>query len=441
MSTMSARSTEVGEKPLRRAILSRGMSFWAAAAVAFLAFSTNAAASPLYRVYQLQFRFSATTLTLLFTVYVAVLLATLVFLGSASDYLGRRPVLLAGLAVGAVACGLFLLAHGVGLLFAARALQGVAVGLISGTASAALLDLRPESSITPVVSSAAPTGGQALGAIGASALAQYAPAPTHLVWWLLIAAFIIGIVAVLGMPEPGTVRPGVVSSLRPHVNVPLGARGAFTVALPALVGVWALAGLYLSLGPSLASQLLHSKNLLWGGVLIFLLTGLGAAASAGLARKNPPGVMLGGCVTLIAGALLTFASIETSTPAVLFVGTAVAGLGFGSAFVGAYRATVATAASDERAGLITAIYIVSYLATGIPAVIGGLATSHFGLHKTALVYDMAVAVLAAAAVSLLIRQMASGRAPRVTHHPDVPPGPGTVPPCPPTSPRLGEASA
>src|SRR5204863_767657 len=102
-----------------------------------------------------------------------------------------------GSGFGAVACGLFVLAHGVRLLFAGRALQGVAVGLISGTASAALLDLRPESAITPVVSSAAPTGGQALGAIGASALAQYALAPTHLVWWLLIAAFIIGIVTVL----------------------------------------------------------------------------------------------------------------------------------------------------------------------------------------------------------------------------------------------------
>ena len=188
-----------------------------------------------------------------------------------------------------------------------------------------------------------------------------------------------------------------------------GASGAFAAALPALVGVWALAGLYLSLGPSLASQLLHSKNLLWGGVLIFLLTGLGAAASAALARKSPSGVMLGGCITLIVGALLTFVSIETGTSAVLFLGTAVAGLGFGSAFVGAYRATVARAASDERAGLITAIYIVSYLATGLPAVIGGIGTSHFGLHRTALVYSVAVAVLAAAAVSLLIRQMASGR--------------------------------
>ena len=79
--------------------------------------------------------------------------------------------------------------------------------------------------------------------------------------------------------------------------------------------------------------------------------------------------------------------------------------------------------------------------TGIPAVIGGIATSQFGLHKTALVYSVSVAVLAAAAVGLLIRQMASGRARGVTHHPNVPPGPGTVPPCPPTSPRLGEATA
>jgi MFS family permease len=138
---------------------------------------------------------------------------------------------------------------------------------------------------------------------------------------------------------------------------------------------------------------------------------------------------------------VTFASIETGAAPLLFVGAAVAGLGFGSAFVGAYRATVARAASDDRAGLITAIYVVSYLATGIPAVIGGIGTSHFGLRPTALVYSMAVAVLAAAAVSFLIRQMAGGRARREAHHPDPPPGPGTVPPCPPTSPRHAEASA
>src|SRR3954463_2003187 len=439
---MSAPPTVANHKPSRRATLSPRVSFWAAATFAFLAFAAGAAASPLYRVYEEKFNFAPTTLTLLFTVYIVVLLATLLLFGSVSDYTGRRVVMIAGLALGAAGCGLFLLAHGVGVLFAARALQGVAVGLISGAASAALFDLRPNGVAAPVVSSAAPTGGQALGAIGASVLAQYAPAPTHLIWWLLLGAFSTGVVAVLAMPEPGTARPGVVSSLRPHVRVPQAARGAFATAVPALVGIWALAGFYLSLGSSLAAQLLHSMNLLWGGILIFLLTGLAAAASTLLARKNPSAVMLGGCLVLIVGALMTFASIETGTSAVLFVGTAIAGLGFGPAFMGAYRVTVAAAASLDRTGLITAIYIVSYLATGIPAVLAGIATSHYGLRTPAFVFWVGVAVLGAVAVSrLLARQTAVGGGEHGTRHADAPPGPGTVPPCAPLRPRPGQANA
>src|SRR3954464_9839291 len=367
------------------------MSFRVAAAIAFLVFAANAAVSPLYRIYQAQLGFSAATLTLLFAVYIAVLLLTLLFFGSVSDYTGRRPVMLAGLTGGGAACGLFLAAPSLELLFAARALQGVAAGLLAGTASAALHDLRPDSRATPIVSSAAPTGGQALGAIGASALAQYAFAPTHLIWWLILAAFVIGIVTVMLMPEPGTVSPGMASSLRLKVSVPRAARGAFVAALPALVGTWALAGVYLSLGPSLAAQLLHSKNLVWGGILIFLLTGLGAAASVVLAKRDPAAVMLGGCLALIVGALVTLVSIQTGTPVALFVGTMVAGLGLGPAFMGAYRSTIALAPSDHRVRLIAAIYIVSYLATGIPVGTGGIAASHSGLHCTALVFRGVVA--------------------------------------------------
>jgi len=418
------------------------MSFRAAAAIAFLVFAANAAVSPLYRIYQVQFGFSTTTLTLLFAAYIVVLLLTLLFLGSVSDYVGRRPVMLAGLIVGATACGLFLSAQALGLLFAARALQGVAAGLLSGTASATLHDLRPDGRATPVVSSAAPTGGQALGAIGASVLAQYAFAPTRLVWWLILAAFVIGIVTVVLMPEPGTVGRGVASSLRLKVSVPRAARGEFIAALPALVGTWALAGAYLSLGPSLAAELLHSKNLVWGGILIFLLTGLGASASAVLSKRDPARVVVGGCVALIVGSLVTLASIQTETPVALFIGTIIAGLGLGPAFMGAYRSTIALAAPDDRVGLIAAIYIVSYLATGIPAVIGGVATSHYGLHSTALVYLAAVAGLAIVAVILLLRRlMATQATARAIDHPDAPPGLGTVPPCPPIRPRPAEAKA
>src|ERR1051325_2590712 len=120
---MSAPSTVAKEKPSRRVTLSRRASFWAVAALAFLAFAASTAASPLYRVYEHKFNFAPTTLTLLFAVYIVVLLATLLLFGSVSDYTGRRMVMLAGLASGAAGCALFLIAHGIGLLFAARVLQ------------------------------------------------------------------------------------------------------------------------------------------------------------------------------------------------------------------------------------------------------------------------------------------------------------------------------
>ena len=424
-----------GNSPSRRPALSKALSFWVTAATAFLAFAANAAASPLYRVYQVRFGFSATTLTLLFAVYIVVLLGTLLAFGSLSDYLGRRPVILAGLALGALSCGLFLLTQGEGTLFVARAVQGAAVGLISGAASAALLDLRPAGTATPLVSSVAPSGGQALGALGASVLAQYAPAPTRLVWWLLFAAFVIGGLTVAAMPEPGMRRGGAVHSLRPHVGVPRVAISAFVGAIPCLLALWALAGFFLSLGPSLTASLLHSDNLVWGGVVILLFTGLGAAASATLGKDDPSRVMFGGCLVLVTGALVTFLAIETATSVTLLIGTSVAGAGFGPAFTGAYRSVVAQAPADDRAGLITAIYIVSYLATGIPAVIGGVATANYGLNDTAAGYSLAVALLAAAAAVVLVNRIrTAGRAEkavRSTRTPAPPPGPGTVPPCPP----------
>jgi MFS family permease len=96
----------------------------------------SAAPTPLYRVDQAQWGFSAATLTAVFAICVLFVLATLLTIGSLSDHIGRRPLILAAIAVDVAACVLFLLAHVPGLLFAARALQGIAVGAMSNTRSA-----------------------------------------------------------------------------------------------------------------------------------------------------------------------------------------------------------------------------------------------------------------------------------------------------------------
>ena len=376
-------------------------AFWLVAGVLCLLFFAAGAPSPLYGIYRAELRFSATTLTAVFAIYAFVLLLTLLVFGSVSDYLGRRRVILAALTVTAGACAVFLAAHSVGLLFAARALQGVAVGTATGALGAALIDLQPEGSgLAPLITTAAPLLGLGAGALGTGALAQYGPAPTRLVWWLLLGASVAAAAGILAMP--GTRRPGVLASLRPRVSVPRQARGTFAIAGLCLIAVWALSGLYQSLGPSLAAQVTGSRDLLWGGLMIFLLTGIAAAAAAAFRGLTPRTAMLAGCLVLLAGLAVTFAAIAATTAAAFLAGTAVAGVGIGLALLGVNRTLIALAAPRQRAGLIAAIFIISFLGLSIPALIAGVATAHVGLHRTALAYCAAIAALVAVAAGTLI---------------------------------------
>ena len=391
--------TTAGGGHARGLALPRAAGFWLVAGVLFLLLFASAAASPLYRVYQAQWGFSAATLTAVFAVYVLVLLLTLLIFGSLSDYLGRRRVISVALAAGAGACGLFLAAHGAGLLFAARALQGAAVGAATSAAGAALIDLQPARSARgPVVTSAAVLLGLGAGGLGTSALAQYAPAPTHLIWWLLLGACAAAALAVLAIPQTTPPRAGALATLRPRVAVPRQARQTLAVALPVMIAAPALNGFYLSLGPSLAAQVLRSPDLVWGGLVIFLVAGTGAAATVAFRTARPPAAMLAGCLALLAGAVITLTAIDTASAAAFLAGTAVAGAGVGTGFfAGAYRVLIALASPGQRAGLVAAIWVIFYLAFSIPVVAAGVATTHFGLHHTAEAYSTALAILAAAA--------------------------------------------
>jgi hypothetical protein len=219
-----------------------------------------------------------------------------------------------------------------------------------------LIELQPDGSgLAPLVTSAGANAGLAVASPPTAALVQYGPVPTHLIWWLLLGTCVAAIVAVLFTPEPGQSRPGVLGSLRPQVSVPSAARGTFLLALPCLIAVWALGGLYLSLGPSLVGQQLHPQNLLWGGIVIFLLLGVGGIASVFVRTAAPATVMLAGCLFMLAGAIITVIAIVTSTPWAFLVGTAVADVGSGTGFLGAYRTVVAQATPDDRAGLAAAV--------------------------------------------------------------------------------------
>lgn len=393
----------IGLRSLR--IRSKKATFWFSAGVIFLLISSSAVPAPLYGLYRSEWRFSTFTLTVIFAIYAIFTLGALLIFGSVSDFVGRRPVIAAGLVTGLVACVVFLTANGLVSLLVGRALQGIAVGITTGAAGALLVDLDVDGERAPFVASTMPGVGLALGALGASVIVEYGPAPTRFIWWILVVVFAMATTLLIWIPETGVVRSGVLSSLRPELRIPSGARQTFLIAVPCFIGVWALSGFYLSLGPSLVSHLFKSGNLVWGGVSIFLLTGLGSIAAFFLRHSNASSVMLRGCLTLLAGTVLTCIAVICDVSAIFLLAAAIAGLGWGPAFLGAFRTVVALAPSDDRAGLIASIFTVTYSAFGVPAVIAGSVVSIFGLRATAVAYSLGIGgLMVLAVVSLVSRR-------------------------------------
>lgn len=361
-------------------------------------FAASSAPTPLYRIYQQVWGFSSGTLTLVFASYAFSLLIALLTTGALSDHLGRRPVILGALCLEAVAMGAFITAHGVGILIAARVIQGFATGVAASALGAALLDVgRARGAL---VNSVGPVIGMGIGALGASLLVEHAPWPRQLVYLLLLAMFAMQAVGVMRTPESVRPRPGVLRSLRPRVRVPQAARGALWRVAPADIAVWALGGFYLSLGPSLARLVTGSDAASTGGWMVFLLTACGSAAVLCLRRWSAPHLLGLGASILPVGLMTTLAGVHLRYPAVFFLGTAIAGTGFGTTFQGALRSTLPLAEPHERAGLMAAFYVLSYLAFSLPALAAGAAAHRFGLAPTTDVYACTLALLALATAAL-----------------------------------------
>jgi MFS family permease len=376
--------------------MSRAVGFWTAAAVLASFLFGSTAPTPLYDIYQRQWHFSAAVLTVIFAVYAAAVLMTLLVAGKLSDYLGRRPVMVGALIITVVGVVLFLEAHGIAWLIVARVLQGIGTGAATPTISSALIDLQGEGSGRgALLATFSPGIAMALGAMVSAVLAQYAPNPTHLIWLVLLVVFVVGIFAVLAMPESVQRRPGALHSLIPRAGVPRDGVSVFVTGVPGMVAVWALGSFVQSLGPALISGILESTNLLWGAFVVALLSGLGSLGLLAFRNASPSITTRVGLSILVAGSLLTLAAVAVSGSVWLFVGTAVSGVGWGVSYLGLFRNLVAIAKPSERAELVSLIYVVAYLGLSVPAVIAGLAVNRWGLRQTSLAFIAAVALLAA----------------------------------------------
>jgi hypothetical protein len=250
-----------------------------------------------------------------------------------------------------------------------------------------------------LINGIAPVAGLAVGALGCGALVQFAPEPTHLVWALLLAAMVLAGYVVARIPETSARRPGAVASLAPKLGVPSRLRADVLALVPIIVASWAIGGLYLSLGPSVAAGVFGLTNHLVGGFVVTLLCGTGAITSYAMRKLPIPRVLTVAAALLTLGSVVSVLGLEWSSITLAAVGTVISGIGFGASALASFGTLATLAAPHERGELLAVALVIAYTAFSVPAVIAGFAATSVGLHPVALVYGSAVAVLGALALA------------------------------------------
>lgn len=368
-------------------------------AVVFAAFFVAAGApTPLLALQQRAWGFSAGLLTIAFSVYALSLLAALLVAGSLSDHLGRRPVLLVSIAAELVSMVTFVLAPNIGWLVVARAIQGLATGLATSVFSVAIVEQafphhRP---LAGSLATASVAGGLGIGTLVAGAAVQLSTHANTWVFATLAAVMAAALVFVLCLPETAERRRGARASLAPRPSkVPGPVRSEFLAGVPGHIATWMFAAFFLGLAPAVLRAQADVTGGLVVGFTTFLAPFTAAVSTFVFARYDPRRSVLTGLVMTLTGMVVVLTGVVGVWLPVIWAGAVVGGFGFGGAFGGQVRIIAPRVRAHERAGLITNIYTVAYLAFGVPVAVVGQLVPLCGLTVTYQLYAAAVIALAA----------------------------------------------
>ncbi|WP_328393099.1 MFS transporter [Streptomyces sp. NBC_00390] len=396
---MIFRRTGTGGGDRTTTVAAGRLGYPAAAVVFAIGMAGTTLPTPLYGLYQEQIGFSELMVTVVFAVYAIAVITALLVAGNYSDAVGRRPVLLAAMAFSAASACCFLLESGLPLLFAGRLLSGFAAGLLSGAATAAVIELAGPGrrARAGFAATAANMGGLGCGPLLSGLLAQYAPWPLKLTFCVHLA--LVAVASVLTWLLPETVdEPERWPPLKPQgVSVPPEVKGVFVPSSVAAFAGFALLGLFTAVAPSFVATTLDVHNLAVTGAVVFSVflastIGQSLTQKVGARRALPIG-----CGVLVVGLMLVASSLITEQLSLLVLGALFGGTGQGLAFRAALSLVSGAAPARSRGGTISAFFVVAYAGISLPVVGVGAMAMWLGLRGAGLVFAGCVTVVAACA--------------------------------------------
>ncbi|MCG8157807.1 MFS transporter [Brenneria goodwinii] len=379
---------------------------WAAAWMVTAVFMLSNSPTPLYVHWQEQLGFSSGMLTVIFALYIAGLLGTLLVAGQLSDHYGRKPILLPGLIAALLSCGLFAYATSIGMLAVGRLLTGVAVGVIVSAGMAAVVDASAveHRRRAALIASIAMVLGAGLGPLLAGGLGQILAQPVQPIFAVEALILLSALVVVLRLPvrhmpaaRPLRLRlPHVPAANRRHVLCGIATFGPGITAT----------SFVLSLGPSLLIRLLDVRSpLLIGGMACAMFF---TAVGAQFALRQWPVTRIfaaSAIVTILSMATLAL-TIHFSLVSALIASALFAGAGQGLGQLGGLTLIGLHVPDSHRAQSNAVLSIGGYLPAALLPVATGYLIDAVGLASGATLFAIVLAVIALAGGLWATRQTA-----------------------------------
>lgn len=389
----------------------RHSAFAAAVLTIFTTILASNLPTPLYAVWQAELGFSSTALTAVFAVYVLGVIIMLPSAGPLSDLVGRRQVMVPGMVFTVLATIAFAAASDLYWLALGRFLTGVGTGIVTGAATAALVELDPQGnrSRAGTVSALALTAGATAGPVLSSLSLRFFPWPTVTPFVLvgaLAVAVIVILVTVSWPAHVGHGRQGFrLRHWRPQrPTVPREILAGFAVAGSAVALTWSTGSLYASLGPSLAADLVGVGDRALAGLYAAAFQLVGGLGQFAFRQQPTRRLMTIGPGVLVSGMILSVCGIVLTSPLLFTVGTVTTAIGSGATSVGSVSIVSLLAPESRRGEVISAFYIVAYL-TMASVVLGvGAASDWIGLKWTMIALVSVMTVIAVLLIRASLRR-------------------------------------
>ncbi|WAI01566.1 MFS transporter [Methanogenium organophilum] len=368
-------------------------------------YAASSAPIPLLNTYLQTLHLTSGDLSMTAVAYFIGCVISLLMFARVSDYLGRRPVALATLGLAAISCLIFIYVQSGSMLLAGRFVQGIASGLASSAITAYIADNAPASPkwISAAVISGSPVIGISIGAFGSGIIEEYAFGSLSLIYEIFIILLAFSAVLIAAGPETVKRTRGAITSIVPQISIPGNIHYLLPAAISIFVGTWAIGGFYQAFSSTMAADLLNSDSTVVAAAVLACLLTPQAIGSWMSGRLRSGAAQSLGILAFFLCMVAILYSLKSSLMIPFLIATVLAGLSQGAAFTGSMRSLLDKTTRQDRAGLLSSIYLISYSGAAIPNLIVARLASGFSLLEIAAGYVLLVALVCIIALFALNR--------------------------------------